>query len=314
MLSGAEPEVDDPRHLPYALIERYGMQPESGPTGMTVERACRLVLGRSPTAADAELCASCGTDVQKVLALMGLREYRNAAPRLLTAAFRDSPRIWHAHIPRTGGTALMRGAIEAGYAIVNWTALAADPRLYTLTRLRRGLFFTGHRPLTEYTPYISRRDRVVVILRDPIERALSMLHYIEGLVREAPGQHDAQSFLAAGFVPGDLDASAHILTPNEQCYQLAARYTCRDALHILRYTHCTPVMMREFGAAYRDLFGTAPKVRVNASRSAAGAQVSSSTKALLLDRNAEDVALVEAVNKPARSSAPFRPAFWWRWK
>lgn len=114
-------------------------------------------------------------------------------------ALRDRP-LFFLHIPKTAGTSL-RELLSPRFAPAEILAFergdSPELRGEKLARLDRYRFVHGHVPYA-LAERFERRPFVATILRDPLERAVSAFHFMQGKVPERVSAARARDYAAAG--------------------------------------------------------------------------------------------------------------------
>lgn len=308
--------VRGPYELPYAFLDegmplaRGAMADEVAPAERHVELAYKTILQRHPESED--VVRAHAARHRSMASLLGTfllgGEYRARAALLVARCTPLVPRIWHVHIPKTAGTSFFRAFESAGWAVVNATNLA-DPgfgigglaQVLNLERLRRGVLFTGHQSLANVVPLLLPYDVCLAFVRHPLERAASFFNYMKRRLDEDPNleSSDTRDFLARGFDPSSLErtyAEGRILVRNEQCAHLSQDRTAAAALATARRVHCRLYDTSRTSALIEELVGIASPPRHNASPRLVDAErLAPSLVRRILDENAEDLALYEAV-------------------
>ncbi len=321
LMSRVAAAVRSPYELPYAFLDE-GSPLASGeaaadaggddvaPAARHVELAYALLLQRRPERGeivDQHLAAHQSMRSLLDVFLLGA-EYRTRLASLIAVLTTGVRRVWHVHIPKTAGTSFAEAFADARWAVVNAIDLA-DPaytardlaRVLSLTRLRRGVLFTGHQSLAKVAPLLLPFDACVAFLRHPLDRAISYFNYMLTRLDEDPERRDADTrdFFARGFDPTSFErtyADGRIMVPNEQCGHLAPERTARAALEHARRARCALHDHRAVDAVLGDLLGVTSPAKHNVSRPVLDRRTLPRDVARrVLTDNAEDLALLEAV-------------------
>jgi hypothetical protein len=117
------------------------------------------------------------------IVLKGIRIYIEA----LRAGEHSGPRIVFLHLPRTGGTALVKDILFAHFPRSRWCHVnyapdmqplsgAHDPLAWPAWRRKRVGIVAGHMPFG-FAKHFPGRSEYITLLRDPISRAVSDYHF-----------------------------------------------------------------------------------------------------------------------------------------
>jgi hypothetical protein len=309
--------VRSPYEIPFAFLDAgtplgTGQPPASEvtPTARHVELAYALLLQRRPESAEIvdEHLALHGSMASLLAMFLLGGEFRARLAGYVATITPGVRRVWHVHIPKTAGTTFTRTFEEAGWAVVNATDLS-DPDytfhdmalVLNLSRLRRGVLFTGHQSLGRVAPLMLPFDVVLTFLRHPLDRAISYFNYMLTRLAEDPdcAEADTRGFFERGFDPTSFERTyddARILVPNEQCGHLAAERTARAALEQARIAHCELHDHRDVNAVLRDMLRVDEPSRHNVSRPSIDRQsIPRAFARRILADNAEDLALYHAI-------------------
>lgn len=306
-----------PYEVPYAFLEgdsplAAGEPPvdEVAPTARHVELAYALLLQRRPERSEvvAEHLEAHATMASLLAMFLLGDEFRVRLTSLIAALTTAVRRVWHVHIPKTAGTSFIRAFDGAGWAVVSATDLA-DPaygvgdmaRVLNLSRLRRGVLFTGHHALETVAPLMLPFDERLTFLRHPLDRAVSYFNYMLTRLALDPDRRDAdtRSFFERGFDPESFEKTyddGRILVRNEQCAHLAPQRTARAALEQARQTHCALHDYREVAAVLADLLDVRDVAVHNVSRPTFDRDsIPRAFARRIVADNAEDLALYHAL-------------------
>lgn len=228
---------------------------------------------------------------------------------ILVPAARDtSALIVHPHTQRTGGNTIRRKVLESVYGrsrVYNDFNVGQAKKWPDLSDADLDGFraFTGHFDFRDNG--LKRPVFPIAVLRHPVYRAVSLYHFIR---KKDTHRHHALA-LACGMEEFYRRASAE--TPSYfrelQCRRICSHPDARMALEFIN-TRYLGVAFTEHLDQFVSALGTAlewQKITVESMPPDAeryDAEVTPSFRALVLEQNAEDLALYEAV---ANGTAPF---------
>lgn len=275
-----------------------------------VAAAYSLLLHRFPEAWDVVdyHCANASDTTALVLGILSSPEFKATILRVVTTVFPDAARVWHLHIPRTGGSAFRDAGISEGWGVVSLNHLAdmgAGPKniaeQLSLRKLSKGtVLFSGHAELSDWADYIRPLDTVLAFLRNPVERILSHFNYINGKFETDPSfeHHETRFFKERGFEPNDLLKSLEspLFADNIQCRLLGRQGTSANALQTAMTTGCQLLLEKDVSPFSMATFGSEPELGCNASASYLSMEtVPEEILSIIRVRNLEDIKLYRVV-------------------
>jgi hypothetical protein len=276
------------------------------PTAAQVELAYRVILQRPPESRAAVLhqIRACENLGRLIAGLLTSEEAVTRMPELHARAFPLARRLWHVHIPKTGGSSFFAAAVEGGWGYVNTNKLqdAVGDLEGVAGAVRLGpkgsAIVSGHWLLTRFGGSIGPFDRVVVFVRDPVELCLSEFNYAVDVVQGRENVHAAtpEAFLQRGLVPGSFSHTFErgFFQPNMQCARLSDQGTCESALRNLAGCQAELLPHDAVDRTIERYFPAARRQRVNVSnKHVHRAEVEPSMRARLILSSGHDFLLHE---------------------
>ena len=215
-----------------------------------------------------------------IVACLLCDEFRLRFVSIFGSALPDVRKVFHIHVPRTGGTSFTR-ALETGegslawhtsFASAEWLEVEAGKRrldslgyiVRLLAQFGGGggrLFIMGHEPLPALLDagYVRADDIVCTIIRDPVAICLSILDYTIDTARRDTGRPDAEDWRTwieaegcAHILSGDDDPAAmRTLLRSDRfrrdyadllCHMFSLDGTVEGALYALDLTRCAVLL------------------------------------------------------------------------
>jgi hypothetical protein len=307
-------QSESPLQVPFHYLDLVEMDKTASaaravkPTPAQVELAYRAILQRAAEddAAVLDHVEKCDDPDQLIAALLCSSESILRMPELYARAFPFERRLWHVHIPKTAGSSFFAAAAESGWGFVNTNMLseAGDDLRRVASAVRPsptakgGTIVSGHWRLPQYLGSIGPFDRVVVFVRDPVERFISEFNYAVDVLHGHPNVHaaDPTPFLERGLEPESFSKSYQrgFFSGNVQCSYLSADATCASTLSNLAKCHAELLPYDAVDDAVSRYFPGVARKRMNASNNhVRSADVGCSLREEIIAANHHDFVLQE---------------------
>ena len=280
-----------------------------GPSIEQVKLAYQAILQRAPENSSiiARQIEACATVHDLIVGLLTSHEVILRLPHLHARAFPGAHRIWHLHIPKTGGTSFFGTAGRVGCNFVNTNMLSGAlgdlSKIANSLRLvgqgnSRTVVISGHWRLPQYRDAIAPFDKVVVFVRDPVQRLVSEFNYAVDVVRGNSNVHasDPQLFLSRGLDPKSFTNTLQsgFFSSNLQCSFLASEATCEAALNACVSCDAEVLPSSAVNHAVSRFFPGAENRRANVShKHLTAVEITSDVYESILAANSHDFALFQ---------------------
>lgn len=235
-----------------------------------------LILQRRPeghSAVEAQL-RSHSNRASLIGQLFASPEWKNRSPELVTRAFPHMRRIWHPHIPKTGGTSFVIAADRHGCGRLNINMMNVGYGISGVSNAFRigstgELLITGHYLLPRYLTAIQPFDVGISVIRDPVERVKSMFHFVCDMMDGSPNVHktDPKAFLDRGFDRNSIEETYYngFFIRNEQCLYISQEIKCNSAIENSEKYGIILLTINHLDSAIRSKFGIESPIRSNVS-------------------------------------------------
>jgi hypothetical protein len=238
-------------------------------------------------------------------------EWKERAPELVARAFPALQRIWHPHIPKTGGTSFVAVAVQQGCGYLNFNMINPAAGIKGVSQgFRLGsngkILMTGHYLLPRYFSIIGPADTGLSVVRHPVERVKSMFHYVCDIMDGSTEVHQADPapFLERGFDRNSIEQTYRngFFVRNEQCLYLGREVTCQSALEAERRYNVTLLPVDLLDDWMRRFFPGAILGRWNISSNTKRSQTLSEQLVSLIETDSsEDLTLYVTVANRAKA-------------